>query len=442
MTRTRLERLWSLVADHPDLLATRAEWKDSLETDYPVAARHLVATREISKNWVCGRPGTPGCFRRVIEHGRDHLVAVCPEGRCDRIPLQRADVVLHRLDLRSLCQELCLALRLDQGQIEAIGDDRAGSAPASYRLGVSTINGRGIALYFTRRTLAEQLLPILETIRLRDPSGSAVLLVPVDESMDMVVRSAARGTNISLVTLARTAREDGGHLKLELGELLATRADGEGHGPLEKAPPEQRPIFRRSSSRVWEVRFGEGEAFHLRDLLGIPCVYYLLANPGRDIHCLRLREMAGGGAPADAGAAEDVQAASVPTERARAKGEPVHVDAISDPQALRQYHDRLKVLASDLEKAKANNDRGWIDRIERERAALRSEVGRATDKRRNPRIADEAEKARKSVSANIHRVFKAIEDESEDLAAHLRAFMRPESMMWSYRPDTNLDWVL
>ena len=437
-----LDRLWSLIADHPDLLATRAEWKESLDADYPLASIHLVATQEISKTWVCGRPGTSGCYRRVIEHSHDHLVAVCPEGRCDRVPLDRADVVLHRLDLRSLCRELCLALHLNHRKIEVIDDDRVGSSPSLYRLGIFTINGRGIAIYFTRRTLAEQLLPILETMRLRDHSGSAVLLVPVDEGIDMVVRSAARRANVIMLQIHRTVKVDSGHFELNLREILDTRADDEDHGPADIAPSQQQPIFRRSSNQVWEVRFGEGEAFHLRDLLGILCVHHLLSNPGQDIHCLRLREMAGGGPPADVGSAVDLEAASAFAGRVRAKGEPVHVDAISDPQALRQYHKRLKVLENDLEKAKANNDRGSIDRIERERAALRSEVGRATDKRRNPRIADEAEKARKSVSANIHRVFNAIEDENEDLATHLRAFMRPESMMWSYRPDTNLDWVL
>jgi len=360
-----LDRLWSLIADHPDLLATRAEWKESLDADYPLASIHLVATQEISKTWVCGRPGTSGCYRRVIEHSRDHLVAVCPEGRCDRVPLDRADVVLHRLDLRSLCRELCLALHLNHRKIEVIDDDRVGSSPSLYRLGIFTINGRGIAIYFTRRTLAEQLLPILETMRLRDHSGSAVLLVPVDEGIDMVVRSAARRANVIMLQLHRTVKVDSGHFELNLREILATRADDEGHGPSEKAPPDQRPMFRRSSSQIWEVRFGEGEAFHLRDLLGLPCVHHLLSNPGRDIHCLRLREMAGGGTPADTVVGANLDLSSISSEngeRAARRGDSVHVDAVSDPEALRQYHDRLKVLVNDLEKAKANNDRGWIER--------------------------------------------------------------------------------
>lgn len=430
--------MWSLVADHPDLLATRAEWEESLDVDYPVAARHIVATREISKTWACGRPGTDGCFRRVIEHGRDRLVGVCPVGRCDRIPLQRADVVLHRLDLRSLCREMCLALGLDQGRLEAVGDDPAGSSPASYRLGACTIDGRGIALYFTRRTSAEQILPILEKMRLRDPSDSAVLLVPVDDAVDMVVRSAARQASVFLVPLARVASVADEGLQLDLSQFLKVSTEDADHGPAA-----DRPTFRRSSNQVWEVRYKGRETTFLRDSLAPRCVHELLSRPHKGIHCLALRAVAAGAFSENA----------ISDDRARDEGllpgpgaarvrDGIDVDAVLTPEVIADYRQRYLNIEGDIAAAEADPSlQHLLPKLRDARQWLLDELSAGTNDAKKPRIKRASKNALDVIRRAVNAMKESLRDAEPELVAHFERALSIGAQC-VYQPELDVPWVL
>jgi hypothetical protein len=427
MTGRKPDLLWQQLEDHPDLIATRREWEQLLGANLTFASRYLKATGKIASTWVCGR-NHPGCFRQVIQHAPDRIVAICPERRCDKVQVQRKALRLQRLELKRLVNDICVAIGLNGKEVEAFGGGaKIGDQPSTLRLGGRTFGVDDVVFYFARDAGAARLLPLIEKVRLRDPSAPVALLIPCDSGVDLVAREAAQRKGIRLLALDRIVRVDkDNQLVIDQEHLGAEgRLDPGVPGARISSPLEDRldhrPVFRRSSRKHWEVRFGNADAFPLNDTVGARCVHVLLSNAGQDIHCLRLRDLT-----SKKGAAK----LAVDGSRPRVEAEPahgdagLHVDAETDYEALRQYNERLKSIDRELDDAMADQDQARIDRLAEERAALLSEVARATDKNGKPRITDEAEKARKAVSANLNRILKTIERENEELAAHLRASVR------------------
>ena len=151
MVTRRLEALWRQLEDHPDLLATRSEWASLLGDDIGIATKWLIATRERATSWECGLPGTEGCFRKVVEHSPERIVAVCPEGRCERVDLTREQLVLLRLDLKRLAKALCSAVGIDADDACFLNSD-GGNQPA-VRLGKRRFGITEAAFYFFRAAI-------------------------------------------------------------------------------------------------------------------------------------------------------------------------------------------------------------------------------------------------------------------------------------------------
>ncbi|WP_169982862.1 AAA family ATPase [Microbispora sp. H10836] len=194
----------------------------------------------------------------------------------------------------------------------------------------------------------------------------------------------------------------------------------------ERASVRGRPVmpkaaeFRRDGA-VWALGFG-GHTVHLPDAKGLRDLHSLLSHPGADLPAVRLLDPEGG---------ELVVAA-------RAMGG----DAVLDEEAKARYRRRLALLDEEIDRAAERGDDGRAAEFDRERAALLAELRSASGLGgRDRRLGDEAERARKAVTARIRDVLRKLDPLHPAMAAHLRAAVSTGATC-RYQPEHDLTWRL
>lgn len=169
----------------------------------------------------------------------------------------------------------------------------------------------------------------------------------------------------------------------------------------------------RLAGPVWSVAFGGAEA-HVPDAKGLSDIAVLLAHPGQPVPAT---ELAGTVAPS--------------------RGEPA-----LDRRALAAYRDRLRDLDDDIATAESDHDPERATRARLERDALVAELTRSVGRGGRPRrLGDDTEKARKTVTARIHRALRLLDVHHPALAGHLRESLHTGTTC-SYQPASPLDWEL
>lgn len=170
--------------------------------------------------------------------------------------------------------------------------------------------------------------------------------------------------------------------------------------------------FQRTGP-VWSVSF-DGTHALVPDAKGLRDIATLLARPGQHVPAAQL---AGTAAPS--------------------RGQPE-----LDRTALVAYRRRLAELDDDIAQADSDHDpeRAACARVERD--AIVTELSRSLGRGGRPRrLGDDTEKARKTVTARIHRAVRLIEDHHPPLAAHLRDNLETGTTC-SYQPPQPVDWTL
>ncbi|WP_367128399.1 AAA family ATPase [Saccharothrix sp. HUAS TT1] len=160
------------------------------------------------------------------------------------------------------------------------------------------------------------------------------------------------------------------------------------------ATPDDRPTaeFRRDGE-VWALSYG-GVTVRVPDSKGLRDLHVLLGNPGEPVAAVSLL------------APEAVASA-------RLGGDPV-----LDDEAKARYRRRLAQLDDEIDHA-PDDDRAAA--LDREREALLEELRAAAGLAgRTRRLGDEAERARKAVTARIRDTLRKLADRHPGLAAHLR----------------------
>ncbi|MBF6328848.1 ATP-binding protein [Nocardia transvalensis] len=178
--------------------------------------------------------------------------------------------------------------------------------------------------------------------------------------------------------------------------------------------------FRRDGA-VWTVRFADRTA-HLPDAKGLRDLHLLLSHPGHDIPAL---ELVGG--PGE------------PTVRAaRSFG----AEPVLDETAKKAYRQRLTALDEQIDRATALGADDRAAELDRERAALLSELRSATGLAgRTRKLGDEAERARKTVSARVRDTLRRLDRQHPELAEHLRANISL-GLVCRYHPHRAMRWAL
>jgi len=118
-------------------------------------------------------------------------------------------------------------------------------------------------------------------------------------------------------------------------------------------------------------------------------------------------------------------------------------DPVLDQRAKKSYRERLACLAEDIEDAEAAGSgfrAGRAEVLRNERDALIRELAAAAGLgHRDRKLGDEAERARKTVSARVRDALSKIGPVHPELAAHLRGSLRLGTRC-SYSPPAGVTW--
>jgi hypothetical protein len=157
----------------------------------------------------------------------------------------------------------------------------------------------------------------------------------------------------------------------------------------------------------------EGKQVQLPDSKGLADIATLIGARGADVHVLTL----------------------VGHHLARMGADPV-----LDRRAKKSYQERLACLAEDIEDAEAAGRAGRAEVLRNERDALIRELAAAAGLgHRDRKLGDEAERARKTVSARVRDALSKIGPVHPELAAHLRGSLRLGTRC-SYSPPAGVTW--
>lgn len=181
------------------------------------------------------------------------------------------------------------------------------------------------------------------------------------------------------------------------------------------APKPDLPQFRREGP-VWSLSFA-GTQVHVPDAKGLRDLHALLANPGTDIPAAQLLD--------------STVAAAVKTTGA---------DDALDDRAKAEFRRRLDRLDAEIDHQSALGNDARAAALDKERAALLEHLRLAAGLNgRSRRLGDEAERARKAVTARIRDTLRKLDERHPRLAAHLREAVTTGT---ACRYDGELSWRL
>ncbi|MGC5317250.1 ATP-binding protein [Micromonospora arida] len=186
------------------------------------------------------------------------------------------------------------------------------------------------------------------------------------------------------------------------------------------APAIEEYEFRRDGP-VWQLAY-DGVVVHLPDAKGLHDLHLLLSRPGSDVPAVELLDPASG---------PELVAAR------RMGGDPV-----LDDEAKARYRRHLARLDEEIDRAAARDDALKVSKLDAERGALLDELRAAAGLAgRSRRLGDEAERARKTVTARIRDTLRKLDERHPTLAGHLRDCVSTGSTC-RYLPPSPLPWRL
>ncbi|MEV8517842.1 AAA family ATPase [Dactylosporangium sp. NPDC051484] len=190
------------------------------------------------------------------------------------------------------------------------------------------------------------------------------------------------------------------------------------------APPDEPPPADhefRFDGAVWQLAYA-GTIVHLPDAKGLHDLRLLLSRPGVDVPVAELL---------DPSAGPELAAAC------RLGGDPV-----LDDEAKARYRHHLGLLDEEIDRAAVRGDEPRLAALDAERAALLEQLRAAAGLAgRTRRLGNEAERARKTVTARIRDTLRRLDERHPALAAHLRETVSTGGAC-SYRPPSPPPWRL
>lgn len=263
---------------------------------------------------------------------------------------------------------------------------------------------------------------------LGDRDAAAADLTAAYESADrMFARPWSLRSRVALMRVlgARAPADLVGPTRQEAAESgLAHLLAPSGPGAPAKAP-EPHPVgsereFRRDGA-VWALAFA-GRAVHIPEAKGLRDLHALLSHSGEDVSAVTLLDPEGG-------------ATVLAAHRFGA-------DPVLDEEAKARYRLRLERLDEEIDRATELGDTRRAAEFDRERGALLDELRMAAGLGgRTRRLGDEAERARKTVTARIRDTLRKLDALHPELAAHLRESVTTGAHC-AYRPVEPLKWRL
>ncbi|MFC0508263.1 ATP-binding protein [Micromonospora costi] len=269
-----------------------------------------------------------------------------------------------------------------------------------------------------------QVLDRLAAVDIAQPNGPGAVAGGVD-AREPVVPSGGIGAGAVASVVGRATRTDEGGA-VASGPTLATVGAGD-RAPgvaepvaVRPGPGEARYEFRRDGP-VWQLAYAD-TVVHLPDAKGLHDLHLLLSRPGTDVPAVELLDPAAG---------PDLVAAR------RMGGDPV-----LDDEAKARYRRHLERLDDEIDRAATRDDAAKVAALEAERVALLAELRAAAGLAgRSRRLGDEAERARKTVTARIRDTLRKLDERHPALAGHLRDAVSTGGTC-RYLPSEPLPWRL
>lgn len=177
------------------------------------------------------------------------------------------------------------------------------------------------------------------------------------------------------------------------------------------SPAATRFVFR---DNVWDISF-KGQNILLKDAKGLHDIQKMLANPGKEFHCMELM---------DAGVEEGSSVAMI------------------DHKAKAEYQKKIQELQSEISEAERMNDFGRLEKLNQEYDAILDHLSRSLGlKGKSREMGSTAEKARSAITWRIRSALKKIEKVHPDLFSHLSNSINTGAFC-SYKPEIAMDWQL
>ena len=322
----------------------------------------------------------------------------------DPIPLTEDDVRQYAVSVPKLAVRIRRENRINGSGSE----NHNGLIP----LGQKTINALGTVDVYLSLPNEDESVLLSRCQRLERPVGSQtiILVTPRGLSVSPEGRRVLDATGVILVSLAEASMK--GSLALDWNHVVSRPGIG-----LAEEYPKDRRIFQ-NQGKTWLVVY-DGVPKSIGDSVGMTYIRQLLQSPGQDAHAAAMRGAVAG---------------EENTPILGSAGE------VLDPQALREYKERISEIDEELAQANANTDLARRNSLIEEREALYAEVGRATGLGgKNREASSDRERARQSVSAAIHRALRAIKEEHEPLWQHLQNSLKIGEFL-SYEPEQRVPW--
>lgn len=238
--------------------------------------------------------------------------------------------------------------------------------------------------------------------------------------MTQVLHRLAEPTPIDAAEQTATARQT---VAPGQGVGSANAGPGQAFAPGQAtavAPAGEGYEFRRDGP-VWQLAYA-GVVVHLPDAKGLHDLHLLLSRPGSDVPAVELLDPAAG---------PELVAA-------RRMG----ADPVLDDEAKARYRRHLARLDEEIDRAAARDDDRKVAALDAERGALLDELRAAAGLAgRSRRLGDEAERARKTVTARIRDTLRKLDGRHPALAGHLRESVSTGSTC-RYLPSEPVRWLL
>ena len=171
MPMRKLERFWQTLESVSGPAAVAAEWRRLLGTEYDSVRDFLRPSARLADSYPCPDPKNVGTVHKMVAHGPDHIVGVCPDG-CAPARLSRADIVVWELDCAAWSRAVAegLGVRYEGTGIDAL--------PQTLRIGTYIpYAGFRFPVYLTVRMEPDEFQHVVDGLLARNDSPF-ILLAP------------------------------------------------------------------------------------------------------------------------------------------------------------------------------------------------------------------------------------------------------------------------
>lgn len=404
--------LWEVLESLPGPAAVEAQWRRFLKQGLDFLRPLLTPGQERARSYPRLDGPEWALPYRVVEHGPDEYVGVCPDST-ETVPLKKRDLVVYELNKDMLCQRIAVALELDTA-----GQLPRWQPPTAYLGAAVARNGRRTPVYLAVPLSSDSFQAAVSRL-VNEVNGPFILLAPTRRWLPRAPTTCFRDGRAFVALSEALVLISGGRFRV-MGSLEdhleGIRGGGQGGGIAEADVEEN--VFRKEGP-IWRLRYDRKEV-PVQDILGMHYLAHLIRKQGHDISAATLVSLVKGNKGGTVSRGQEVL----------------------DAPARQDLRDEYETARDELVEARAFKDLGRVAKAEEAIAHLAQRLKEASGKgRRSRRLGDQEGRHRSSVTNRITDAIRAIEQEDHPaLARHLQNSVTTGTTL-SYCPERYVHWL-